>query len=81
MDIFSAFVHNGLPQQQIESKMLFQIIMGSNITTTGLKATILYLITALCIIEKLWAEIDAMEIAGIISNPIQNAKAKGFLFL
>ena len=79
--MLGAFVRNGLSQRRIESEVLFQIIAGSDTTATGLRATILYLITAPRVMEKLRAEIDAAEAAGIISNPIQNAEAKGLPFL
>lgn len=81
LDMLGAFVRNGLSQRRIESEVLFQIIAGSDTTATGLRATILYLITAPRVMEKLRAEIDAAEAAGIISNPIQNAEAKGLPFL
>jgi len=75
--MLGAFVRNGLSQRRIESEVLFQIIAGSDTTATGLRATILYLITAPRVMEKLRAEIDAAEAAGIFRTRFKMLRQRG----
>ncbi|OCK76659.1 cytochrome P450 [Lepidopterella palustris CBS 459.81] len=81
MDMLGAFVRHGLPQRRVEAEVLLQIIAGSDTTATGVRATMLYLITAPRVLQKLRAEMDDAEATGAISSPITNAEAKELPYL
>ncbi|KAF2007088.1 cytochrome P450 [Amniculicola lignicola CBS 123094] len=80
-DMLGAFVRNGIPQRQIESEVLFQIIAGSDTTATAIRATFLNLLSNPRVLTKLRNEINDAEGEVSISSPISNAEAKAMPYL
>lgn len=74
-------MRNGIPQRQIESEVLFQIIAGSDTTATGIRATFLHLLANPRVMAKLRSELDEAERDGLISTPITNAESKTLPYL
>ena len=81
MDMLGSFVRHGVPQRQVEAEVLFQIIAGSDTIATGIRGTLLYLLTTPMVLEKLRAEIDEGIRNGKISSPIANAEARELPYL
>lgn len=76
-DMMGSFIRNGLTQEELESESLLQIIAGSDTTATGIRGTLLYLLTSRDVFGKLRAEIDAAS----ISSPIQDFEARNLTYL
>ncbi|OLN85878.1 Pisatin demethylase 19 [Colletotrichum chlorophyti] len=58
-DMLGSFVAHGLTQDEAEAEILVQIMAGSDTTATGIRATILHVITNPRVYNRLMAEIAA----------------------
>jgi cytochrome P450 len=76
-DMMGSFIRHGLTQDELESETLLQIIAGSDTTASGIRGTLLHLITSPDIYCKLRAEIDDAT----LSSPVQDIEAKGLPYL
>jgi cytochrome P450 len=69
--MLSSFIAHGLTESDLVAESVMQILAGGETTATGLRATLLYIITNPRIYTTLQAEIDnAVKTEGKISNPV-----------
>ena len=72
----------GLTPQELESAVNIQLVAGSDTTATGLRATLLYLITNPRVLRRLRQEIDDAIASGKVSRPvIQSHESKQLPYL
>lgn len=67
-DVLGSFIKNGLTPTELESEALILILAGTDSTSTGLRITLLYIMTNPMVYTKLRKEIDAAEVGPVISN-------------
>ena len=60
---------------------MFQLIAGSDTTATAVRATMLYVITARRVYDRLQSEIDAAIATSKISSPVSHAEATQLPYL
>lgn len=79
--MLGSWIRNGMEQKQIEAEVVFQLIAGSDTTTTALSSTMVRLLTIPRVVAKLQQEIDTAIAEGRISDPITLAEAKKLPYL
>jgi len=76
-DMLGSFVAHGMTMEEAESEILMQIMAGSDTTATGIRMTLLHVISNPRVLARLRAELDE---AGILSRPperiISDAEAR-----
>jgi cytochrome P450 len=69
--MLSSFIAHGLTESDLVAESVMQILAGGETTATGLRATLLYIITNPRVYTTLRAEIDsAVKTEGRISSPV-----------
>ncbi|ETN45928.1 uncharacterized protein HMPREF1541_00110 [Cyphellophora europaea CBS 101466] len=63
-DMLASFIRHGLSQEEAEQESVMQLAAGSDTTATGLRATLLCIITNPRVHTKLLAEIDQRRLSG-----------------
>ncbi|KAK7757415.1 hypothetical protein SLS62_000428 [Diatrype stigma] len=80
-DMIGTFVRNGLTQQHCEVETLFMFIAGSDTTSSAIRATMLYILSAPLIYHRLRREISEAVRDGRASSPIKQSEAKALPYL
>lgn len=80
-DMLGSFLAHGLTREEAESEALVQVIAGSDTLATGMRMTMLYLITNPVAYATLVKEIREADASGVISAPIQDAEARRLPYL
>jgi hypothetical protein len=71
-DMLGSFIRHGLSQNEAEQESVMQLAAGSDTTATGLRATLLCIITNPCVYTKLLAEIQAAMSSGKVASSTDN---------
>jgi cytochrome P450 len=70
-DMLSSFIAHGLTESDLVAESVMQILAGGETTATGLRATLLYIVTNPRVYATLRAEINnAVKTEGKISSPV-----------
>lgn len=80
-DMLGSYIRHGLTQEEAGSEALINILAGSDTTVTGVRATLLHILTNPRIHRKLLAEIDTAVANNAISSPIQDVEARKLTYL
>ncbi|KAF2691479.1 cytochrome P450 oxidoreductase [Lentithecium fluviatile CBS 122367] len=80
-DMLNSFLCHGISPTEVESEMVIALVAGSDTTSTGLRATILNIISNPPVYRKLQQEIDEAITRGLISSPIQDTEARRLPYL
>ncbi|KAF2106490.1 putative benzoate 4-monooxygenase cytochrome P450 [Lophiotrema nucula] len=80
-DMLDSFLKNGLSPQEAESEMAIGLVAGSDTTSTGLRATVLAIISNPLVYRKLQVEIDTCIADGQVSSPIKDSEARKMPYL
>lgn len=80
-DMLGSFIKNGLSERQCNNEAILQVIAGSDTTATGIRATMLFLMTNPRVYSTLQREIDEAIREGKISTPVKNAEALELKYL
>ncbi|MCJ1251737.1 hypothetical protein MMC30_008974 [Trapelia coarctata] len=81
-DMLGSFLRHGLNAKELEGAVQIQLVAGSDTTATGLRATLLYLITNPRVLRRLRLEIDEAIASGRVSRPvIQSHESKQLPYL
>ncbi|EON62757.1 hypothetical protein W97_01982 [Coniosporium apollinis CBS 100218] len=80
-DMLGSFIRHGLTREEAESESVLQILAGSDTTATGIRTTMLFLITNPSVLAKLRSEIDSAMRDNRISSPITDAEARNLPYL
>lgn len=80
-DMLNSFIRHGVPQSELVSESLLQIIAGSDTTATAIRATLLYIMTHPPCYRALQEEIDTAIRAGRVSSPVKDAEARQLPYL
>ncbi|RMZ78725.1 hypothetical protein DV737_g3781, partial [Chaetothyriales sp. CBS 132003] len=83
-DMLGSFIRHGLTQKEAESESVFQLAAGSDTTASGLRATLLGILSSPLVYQKLIKEIDEGVAAGKIPSDdliISDAQARELPYL
>ncbi|KAF2196241.1 putative benzoate 4-monooxygenase cytochrome P450 [Delitschia confertaspora ATCC 74209] len=80
-DILGSFIKNGIPREQIQSEITIALFAGSDTTASGLRGTLLHILSNPLVYWKLKKEIKDAEKEGRISNPILDSEAQKLPYL
>ncbi|KAH9900101.1 cytochrome P450 [Xylariomycetidae sp. FL2044] len=80
-DMLGSFIRHGVDKRQCEAEIPAQILAGSDTTSTGLRGTMLSILTSPFCYFRLRDEIDRAVAAGKASSPIKLEEAKGLEYL
>ncbi|KAL1847038.1 hypothetical protein Plec18170_008814 [Paecilomyces lecythidis] len=80
-DILGSFVKNGVSREQLESEITISLFAGSDTTASGLRGTLLHIITNPNVYTKLKTEIDEAVSKGFLSSPAQAHEATKLPYL
>lgn len=73
-DILGSFIRHGLDQNQAEQESLVQLAAGSDTTATGIRTTLLCVMSNPRVCAKLVAEIDDAKKSGKVSSNMHDNK-------
>jgi cytochrome P450 len=81
-DMLASFTRHGLTRDELFSEAVLQIMAGSDTTATGIRATMLHIITHPRVYSKLQVEVDAAVASGSAGpNVISDASARNLPYL
>ncbi|KAM3503456.1 hypothetical protein MY11210_008711 [Beauveria gryllotalpidicola] len=80
-DMLGSFLKHGLSPDEAEMEISITLIAGSDTTATALRATLLSIISAPTVYQRLINEITAAEAEGRISHPVSNGEAQKLPYL
>ncbi|KAJ9203965.1 hypothetical protein DTO166G4_2685 [Paecilomyces variotii] len=80
-DILGSFLKNGISRKQVESEITISLFAGSDTTASGLRGTLLHIVTNPNVYAKLKAEIDEAVSKGLVSSPTQAHEAAKLPYL
>lgn len=80
-DMLDSFLRHGLSPAEAESEIAISLVAGSDTTSTGLRATLLAIISNSTVYHKLQTEIDTAVFSGLVSNPIKDSEARRLPYL
>jgi cytochrome P450 len=81
-DMLGSFMRHGLNQKDLEGAIFLNMVGGSDTTASGLRATLLNVITNPRVLRRLRREIDDFIASSHVSRPIiQSSEAKSLAYL
>ncbi|KAI9698866.1 MAG: hypothetical protein M1820_007373 [Bogoriella megaspora] len=81
-DMMASFIRHGVPEEELVSESLIQILAGSDTSATHIRSTMLYLMSHPTCYNRLQQEIDDAIHAGKISSPVvADAEARELPYL
>ncbi|KAF2643065.1 cytochrome P450 oxidoreductase [Massarina eburnea CBS 473.64] len=80
-DMVNSFLKHGLSATEVEAEMAIGLVAGSDTTSTGLRATLLPIISNPPVYRKLQREIDEAIAEGRVSLPIKDTEARRLPYL
>jgi cytochrome P450 len=80
-DMLDSFLRHGLSTVEAESEIAIGLVAGSDTTSTGLRATLLAIISNPTVYHKLQTEIDNAILSERISAPIKDSEARQLPYL
>ncbi|KAI0123532.1 cytochrome P450 [Xylariales sp. AK1849] len=81
LDMLGSFVRHGVSREQCEGEIMFQIIAGADTTATALRGTMLHVMSAPYVYQKLQQEIDIAIAEGLISEPAKAEEGRKLEYL
>lgn len=80
-DMLDSFLRHGLSPLEAESEITIGLVAGSDTTSTGLRATLLAIMSNPIVYLKLQTEIDNAILSGLVSTPIKDSEARQLPYL
>ncbi|TVY86980.1 Cytochrome P450 monooxygenase [Lachnellula willkommii] len=81
MDMMGSFIRHGITENQAASEAILAVIAGSDTTASGIRSTLLYILTNPRVYRKLQDEIDATVVPPGASAIISDAQSKTLPYL
>ncbi|KAI0120338.1 cytochrome P450 [Hypoxylon sp. NC0597] len=80
-DVLASFIEQGVTKEEAINELMLQVVAGTDSTATGIRMTLLLLVTNPVAYEKLKSEIDDAIAKGRISSPIKDTEARQLPYL
>ncbi|KAI1098302.1 cytochrome P450 [Jackrogersella minutella] len=80
-DVLASFIEQGVTKEQAINELMLQVVAGTDSTATGIRMTMLLLVSNPAAYMKLNAEIDEAIQNGMISSPIKDTEARQLPYL
>ncbi|KAI1079121.1 cytochrome P450 [Whalleya microplaca] len=77
----ASFIEHGVTKEEAVNELMLQVIAGTDSTATGIRMTLLHLISNPIAYDKLKSEIDEAILKGKISTPIKDSEARQLPYL
>ncbi|KAI1381837.1 cytochrome P450 [Hypoxylon crocopeplum] len=80
-DTLASFIEQGITKEEAINELMLQVVAGTDSTATGIRMTLLLLVTNPTAYSKLQSEIDDAILRGKASSPIRDAEARQLPYL
>ncbi|KAI1409181.1 cytochrome P450 [Hypoxylon sp. FL1857] len=80
-DVLASFIEQGVTKEEAINELMLQVVAGTDSTATGIRMTLLLLVTNPVAYAKLQAEIEDAIADGRISSPIKDIESRQLPYL
>ncbi|KAI0834132.1 cytochrome P450 [Hypoxylon sp. FL0890] len=80
-DVLASFIEQGVTKEEAINELMLQVVAGTDSTATGVRMTLLLLVSNPVAYDKLKSEIDDAIAEGRISSPIKDAESRQLPYL
>ncbi|KAI1394022.1 cytochrome P450 [Hypoxylon trugodes] len=80
-DALASFIEQGVTKEEAINELILQVVAGTDSTATGIRMTLLLLVTNPAAYNKLRSEIDDAILRGDVSSPIKDPEARKLPYL
>ncbi|KAI0013044.1 cytochrome P450 [Xylariaceae sp. FL0662B] len=77
----ASFIQHGVTKEEAVNELMLQVVAGTDSTATGIRMTLLHLVSNPITYNKLKSEIDEAILQGKISGPIKDSEARQLPYL
>ncbi|OTA69127.1 cytochrome P450 [Hypoxylon sp. EC38] len=80
-DVLASFIEQGVTKEEAINELMLQVVAGTDSTATGIRMTLLLLVSNPVAYQKFKSEIDDAIAGGRISSPIKDTEARQLPYL